>query len=121
MPEPEPTREAIIVRYVTMPDELEAALAGLPEADLDLARTSDAWTIRQIVHHVVDADDATKMIIKAALGNSGCIYELGWYDPNNIWAKTLDYASQPIPPALALLRANHRYFRLLTYSQSAWR
>jgi hypothetical protein len=76
MPDQAMTTAEILVRYLTLPDELEAALAGLAEADFDLARSTEAWTIRQTVHHIVDADEVTKVIIKAALGNSGCTFGL---------------------------------------------
>ena len=49
--------DAIIARYADGPAQLEAAIAGLTEEELDLAQTADTWTIRQIVHHVVDGDD----------------------------------------------------------------
>jgi hypothetical protein len=113
MSQQELTNAEILTRYLTLPDQLETALVGLAESDLDLARAPAAWTIRQIVHHIVDADDVTKIIVKAALGNFGCVFGLAWYDPNNTWAKTLDYARREITPALALLRANHRDLELL--------
>ena len=49
--------EVILNLYADGPAKLEAALAGLSEPDLDLALTSDSWTIRQIVHHIADGDD----------------------------------------------------------------
>jgi hypothetical protein len=46
---------------------------------------------------------------------------LEWYDPNNIWAKTLDYANRPIAHALALLREGHRDIeQLLHHLPDAW-
>lgn len=115
------TPEEILAQYRMLPDQLDAAVADLSESDLDLARQAGAWTIRQIVHHIIDADDITKLIIKAALGESGCVFGLEWYDPNNVWAKTLDYASRAIAPEIALLRANHRHIeRLLLQLPDAW-
>ena len=102
------TNEETLEQYTIMPDELVAALAGLSDSDLDLKRKDDAWTIRQIAHHIVDADEMTKTIIKAALGDSGCAFGLEWYDPNNKWATTLQYAARPVEPAIEVLRANHR-------------
>jgi hypothetical protein len=111
----------ILTRYLALPDQLETVLSDLSDAGLDLARAPAAWTIRQIVHHIVDADDMTKTIIKAALGQSGCTYELDWYDANNVWAETLDYAHREIAPALRLLRANHEHLAaLLQHLPDAW-
>lgn len=115
------TTAEILVRYLTLPDGLEAALAGLAETDFDLARSAQAWTIRQTVHHIVDADEVTKVIIKAALGNSGCTFGLEWYDLKNSWVTVLNYVSRPITPALALFRANHRDLEsLLNHLPEAW-
>lgn len=115
------TTAEILVRYLTLPDELEAALTGLTETDFDLTRSTEAWTIRQIVHHIVDADEVTKLIIKAALGNSGCTFGLEWYDLKNSWVTILNYANRPITPALALFRANHRDLEsLLNHLTEAW-
>lgn len=121
MKEQEMPHEEALVRYITMPEQLDEALAGLSESDLDLARADGAWTIRKIVHHLVDADDLTKNIIKAALGKPGCAYELDWYDPENTWAETLEYARRPIAPDIALLRANHRHIeQLLSHLPGGW-
>ncbi|MGH9933268.1 MAG: DinB family protein [Pyrinomonadaceae bacterium] len=121
MQKQEPTKEEMLAQYVGMPGQLDAALAGLSESDLNLSRTRDAWTIRQIVHHVVDADDMTKTIIKAALGNSGCHFELDWYDPNNAWAETMNYATRNLATAITLLRANHSHMeQLLCQLPDAW-
>ena len=42
---------ATLALYAHGPAQLDAVLMGLTESDLNLAQTSDAWTIRQIVHH----------------------------------------------------------------------
>jgi hypothetical protein len=121
MSEPDIKPEEVLERYKQLPKKLESAVAGLAEPGLDLARAPDAWSIRQIVHHIVDADDATKAIVKAALGTNGCLYSLEWYDPHNTWAVTLDYRRRPTSPALSLLCANHRELEeLLRHLPDAW-
>jgi hypothetical protein len=121
VPEMELTHHELFAQFVMVPDQLEAALAGLTESDLDVARTLGTWTIREIAHHIVDADDIAKMIVKAALGHSGCTFGLAWYDSNNVCAQTLDYASRPIAADLALMRANHHHIeQLLCELPDAW-
>src|SRR5262249_51361819 len=92
--------------YLQGPAALDAALAGLDPADLDRAPQPGAWTIRQIVHHIVDGDNLWTLPIRVALGSPGAVYNSEWYSPDNAWAETLNYAGRPIEAALALFRAN---------------
>jgi hypothetical protein len=115
--------EAILARYADGPAQLEAAIAGLTEEELDLAQSADTWTIRQIVHHVVDGDDIWKIGIKAALGNSSGTFTLQWYwdRPQDEWVESWDYAGRDIEPSLALFRANRRHIlQLLSQIPDAW-
>jgi hypothetical protein len=116
-------REATIARYADGPRQLEAAIAGLSEGELDLAEGDDTWTIRQIVHHVVDGDDIWKVFIKRALGNPGGKFDLQWYweMPQDEWAKRWAYASREIDPSLALFRANRAHIvQLLETMPAVW-
>ena len=114
------SREEILAQYVAGPDDLERALEGLEEADLDAAREPGKWTIRQIVHHVVDGDDIWKMCLQAALGNPGCIYHFDWYDQEP-WVERMDYAGREVGSALTLFRANRQHVsRLIRHLPDAW-
>ena len=85
---PTADRDAILARYREGPALLERTLAGLQDSDLDISLSQGGWTIRQIVHHIVDGDDLWKSGIKAALGNPGVDFTLAWYweQPQTIWA-----------------------------------
>jgi DinB superfamily len=120
---PADTINATLALYADGPAQLEAALTGLTESDLNLAQTSDSWTIRQIVHHLADGDDLWKICIKAALGNSEGLFSLQWYwdKPQTEWAENWKYADRSIEPSLALLRANrHHIVELVQQTPNAW-
>jgi len=89
---------AILARYIDGVAQLEAAIVGLTESDLDIAQAAGRWTIRQIVHHVIDGDDLRKVCIKAALGNSEGIFSLQWYwdKSQDEWVESWDYAGRAI-------------------------
>jgi hypothetical protein len=113
----------ILALYADGPGRLEAALAGLTESDLDLAPAAGAWTIRQIVHHVVDGDDVWKLCIKAALGNHEGVLDFQWYwdRPQIEWAQHWAYASRAIDPSLALFRASRCHMvALIRQVPGAW-
>jgi len=115
--------DTILARYADGPAQLEAAIAGLAEAELDLAQAADSWTIRQIVHHVVDGDDLWKVCVKAALGNSQGVFSFQWYWdlPQDTWAESWHYAGRAIEPSLVLFHANHRHvLQLVQRIPDAW-
>jgi hypothetical protein len=114
---------AILALYEDGPEQVQAALAGLSQAELDAAPDAENWSIRQIVHHVVDGDDIWKTFVKIALGNSEATFELQWYwdIPQTAWAESWAYADRGIEPSLALLRANRRHVaQLLRVIPDAW-
>jgi hypothetical protein len=104
---PADSQTTIIARYADGPAQLEQALTGLHDADLDAPPAQGGWTIRQIVHHIVDGDDLWKPCIKAALGNEQGEFTLEWYwaVPQDTWADRWAYSGRPIgPPRTSLCR-----------------
>jgi uncharacterized damage-inducible protein DinB len=115
--------DKILALYANGPAQLEAAIAGLTEEEFNLAQSADTWTIRQIVHHVVDGDDIWKIGIKAALGTSSGTFSLQWYwdRPQDEWVEDWDYAGRDLEPSLALFHANRRHIvQLLNQVSDAW-
>ena len=104
-------KDSVIARYKKGPVLLERTLAGLKDADLDRAHREGGWTIRQIVHHLVDGDDLWKLGIKMALGNEQAEFSLDWYRAlsQDDWTKRWAYEKRSIEESLALLKAirNH--------------
>lgn len=90
--------------YARGGDDVAAALAGLTEADLDLTRAPDEWSIRQIVHHLAETDAMFLMIFESALARSGSTFLRNAYDQAH-WAEALAYHQRAIEPALALIKA----------------
>jgi hypothetical protein len=114
-------QEKALARYAEGVIQLDEVLAGLSESGLDLSRDQGKWTIRQIVHHIVDAEDIWKTCIKAALGNPGCTVDLNWYIIDNKCAEPLDYARRPITDSVELFGATRRHIvELVNYLPHAW-
>jgi uncharacterized damage-inducible protein DinB len=108
MPVQNSNPDATLAQYANGPAQLEAVLSGLSESDLNLSQSTASWTIRQIVHHIVDGDDIWKTCIKAALGNSEGLFSLQWYweKPQTEWAENWQYANRSIETSMLLFRAN---------------
>jgi hypothetical protein len=110
--------DATLAFYADGPARLEAILNGLTESDLNLAQSADTWTVRHIVHHIVDGDDIWKTCI-----NADGLFSLQWYwdRPQTEWAENWKYAPRPIGPSLALFRTNrHHVVELVRQTPHAW-
>ena len=120
---PADSQISITARFANGPAQLEQALTGLQNADLDALPAQGGWTIRQIVHHIADGDDLWKVGIKAALGNEQGEFTLEWYwvVPQDTWADRWAYAVRPIDVSLALLRATRAHItELLAHVPDGW-
>ena len=101
------TDEQILEQYAALANMLDETIAGLGEAQLNRRSNRDSWSIRQILHHIIDSDFLVQNIILAALGNSGCQYDQSWYQTDNTWAETLVYSKRPLKPSIELFKASH--------------
>ena len=104
-------QQEVLSQYADGPSLLDSALSGLSETDLDLAPSADEWSIRQIVHHIVDGDDLWKTCIKIALGNSDAVFSLRWYTvkSQDEWSESWAYPRRGLESSLALYRANRAH------------
>ena len=103
--------QTILNQYADGPSLLDSALSGLTETDLDLFPGADSWSIRQIVHHLVDGDDIWKTCIKIALGNGDALFSLQWYVVKSQmeWSESWAYSRRGLDSSLALYRANRAH------------
>jgi len=112
--------EAMIASYGGLSDDLATALDGLTDADLDLQRAPDEWSIRQIIHHLALSASLSLMPIETVLVNPGRAFVLPPYDQEK-WVEVLDYKHQPIETSLALIRAVQAHItRLLPRTPERW-
>ena len=120
---PPENKSEVLELFKQGPGILENTLAGLSDVELDYVPSNGGWTIRQIVHHLVDGDDLWKIYIKMALGNEQAEFTLQWYLalPQIEWAKRWSYENRSIDASLALLRANRDHIlQLLEFAPDGW-
>ncbi len=121
--EPPKNKLEILELFRQGPSLLADALTGLNEEELDYIPSNGGWSIRQIIHHIVDGDDLWKTCVKIALGNEQAEFTLQWYwaHPQTEWAEFWRYEERPIDPSLALLKANRDHvIQLLEYAHDGW-
>jgi hypothetical protein len=104
-------QDLILENYVNCLNPLRAAMDGLQVSELDLSRKPGEWSIREIIHHIVDGDYIWKICIQMALGESEHPFHLKWYwETEQVrWSQLWGYSSREIEPSLALLTANRNH------------
>jgi len=116
-------KSVVIDRYREGPALLEDAVQNLTDADLDAVPLRGGWTVREIVHHVVDGDDIWKLAIKMAMGNEQAEFALEWYwkMSQQTWSDRWAYSKRSLGASLSLLRAIRTHLlQLLEYVPDAW-
>ena len=86
------------------PTNMRKAVAGLDDAQLDTPYRDGGWTVRQVVHHVVDSHVNSYVRFKLAVtADNPAIVT---YD-QSAWAELPDGKSAPVETSLAILQALH--------------
>jgi hypothetical protein len=96
---------ATLESWAAIPGRIRKATAGLSGRQLDRRGGSEGRSIRELVHHLVEANLVASTIVIAALGSPGCTFDWSWLMPDEAWIRRLGYAKTPIGPALNLLEA----------------
>lgn len=99
------TPQTAIDRLRALPDELEALVGGLTDADLDHVLPGE-WTVRQIVHHLADSHMSAVFRFKLPLTEDSPRFMT--YD-QDAFADLADYR-MPIAPSMDILRGLHARF-----------
>ena len=94
---------AALRAWLAIPASIEKAIDGLGEDDLDLR--DGGLSIRETVHHLVEANLVASNIMIAGLAKSGCTYDWSWVTPDAAWMQRVGYDSAPVRPALSTLHA----------------
>lgn len=81
---------------------LEAAVAGLGDAELDRRPPEGGWTAREVVHHVADSEMTSAIRLRRLLAEDEPL--IGGYDEEE-YARRLHYGERPIAASLAAVRA----------------
>ena len=101
--------------YLHLPSRIRAAIRGLDEKGLDLRGGSEGWSVRETVHHLVEANLIASNMIIAALANDGQEFDWTWVHPNKRWMQRVGYDVASVEPAIAMLGAIGRHLaQLLT-------
>ena len=114
----EEQRAAKIAQIAACPPALRAAVQGLSDDQLDTPYRDGGWTVRQVVHHVMDSHASGYLRCRWVVADPGTT--LKTYD-QDVWA-TFEDMRMPLESSLAMLDGLHArwsYF-LSTLPADAW-
>jgi DinB family protein len=96
------TRDELVRRYEAGPDELDAAVEGLSEADLDYQPKDGGWSPREVVHHTADSEMTSAIRLRQLLAEANA--QIQGYDEME-FSRRLHYRERPIAASLSAVRA----------------
>jgi hypothetical protein len=98
------TRAAHIAAIRALPAQARAAVAGLTPAQLDTPYREGGWTIRQVIHHLADAQMNALIRMKLVLTEEHPTLK-PWDQVT--WARLADSLDAPVEESLATLDGVH--------------
>jgi hypothetical protein len=104
---------AWIGQLEALPGNLRDAVWGLSDDQLDTPYRPGGWTVRQVVHHLVDGHLSAYLGFRFALTRQ--VPAVNPVDGGS-WAELIDAKSGPIQPSLALTDGLHRRWVMLMRS-----
>jgi len=106
-----------VAEWSKIPSRIRNSIRGLNESDLGLRGGSEGWSIRETVHHLVEANLVASNMIIAALATNGYNYDWTWVNPNKSWMQRVGYDTANVAPAIETLRSLCRHISGLIAGQ----
>ncbi len=94
-------RHALLERYATGAADVDDAVAGISDSELERGPSPDEWSPREVIHHLADSESMAYIRLRRLLAEDNAVIA-GYDEPE--WARRLHY-DRPIEPSLAVLRA----------------
>lgn len=97
-----PSHDDQIRRYSEGPSLIRKALSAVPAEALKWRPAPGKWSVHEIIIHCADSEANAHMRLRYLLAEAEPL--IVGYD-QDAWAKTLDYHSLPLEPAMATVEA----------------
>lgn len=106
-------RQEMIQQISDAPALVRAAVKGLTDKQLDTPYRAGGWTVRQVVHHLVDSHLNAHIRFRLALTEDNPAIKP--YD-QDAWAGLIDAKTAPIGASLSILDGLHERWAMLLRS-----
>lgn len=114
----EPDIQEPLAEWNKIPSRIRNSVRGLSESELDLRGGSEGWSIRETVHHLVEANLVASNMIIAALATDGCDYDWTWVNPNKSWMRRVGYDTAHVNLAIKTLQSLGPHISALVATQA---
>lgn len=88
-----------------VPGDIVALIAGRSDDELAKLPGSEGLSLKELVHHLTEANIVAATIIIAALGASGSTFDWSWLWPNREWTDRMGYGKVPTATSLRTLES----------------
>jgi len=106
-------RSELIQQIADAPALVRKAVSGLSDEQLDTPYREGGWSVRQVVHHLVDSHTNAYIRYRLALTEENPTIKP--YD-QAVWAELFDAKTAPIGPSLSILDGLHERWTMLLES-----
>jgi hypothetical protein len=118
-------QQILLTSFEGQKERFVSLVGGLTFDQFNLSADKESypgtWTIREIIHHLVDDGDLWSMRIKQAIATPGLKVRFGGYPGNEVWAGHLDFEDRDVNPAIDLIVAHCNYLvELLSRFSNSW-
>jgi hypothetical protein len=113
------SNEKLLADFAAGYERIKKALDETPKAAWDFRPSPNAWTVREIIHHMPDSEASGYVRCRKIIAQSGVSVDV--YD-QDAWATGLKYASRDLGLSLELFRLMRLYTvdLLRTVELNAW-
>jgi len=95
-----PNFDDILAAYEQIPEKISAALCSVLDDKLEIRCAKSQMSLRETVHHIVEANIVAASMMIAALGSDRATLHWAWLWPGRDWGDRMHY--DPVPPEAAL-------------------
>ena len=88
-----------------VPAEIHSVTGGLSDEEMAGLPGSEGLSLKELVHHLTEANIIAASMIIAALGASGAAYDWSWLWPNREWTERLGYGHVPTASSVKALES----------------
>lgn len=95
--------ESALAAYEQIPEKIASAITRIPADKRDTRIEKSEMSLRETVHHLVEANIVAASMMIAALGAKKATYDWSWLWPGRDWCDRMRYDAVPLDASVATL------------------